>query len=487
MHYTLLHSDGIVILGYFGFVLAVGLSSFQRQAHSGTDYFLAGRNLGWLSIGASMVAADVICCHVVGVIGSSGPRLPIVLESASVIALVALGWWLGPKLVSDRPSTITELFAKRYNERLRNFISGSYILVYLLIRISLVLFFASLLIQIFSPSDVNVTIAAIILIAGVYSIVGGFTAVVNTQVFQTAVMFLGLFLILLNPSWSMAIKGIASGSSLAVAGQGLNGEGSSWPAMIVGIPLFIAWLWLADQYTLQRVLGARSARDVKSGALIAIGVKVLIIIPLLWLAFSSDVESQTTTVPLQSPQLFRGIALVVIFSGVMASLSGLYNSTASLFTFDFYKRRNPSASEHKLVLVARLSTTTAVLVSMLWMPLVTAVNWSGVNCLQSLLVYFAAAIMAVYTSIFLWKNSTVLGMGSALLTGAILGCVKILAGTLATPDLIQNKLLWWLLRSSCLDFAALIFVTSLIVLVGVSLAVPSSASNVAPAPVERDL
>lgn len=487
MHYTLLHTDGVIILAYFAIVLAIGLSSAQRQAGDCAKYFLAGRNLGWLTIGTSIVAADVLCGRLIGFSGSYGGALIIDMEIAGVIGLVILGWWLGPKLANDKTYTVTGFLTRTYNGGARTFISGSYIVIYLLIRLSLLLFLGSFLIQMFSSSDIDVTMVAIILIAGLYSIVGGYSAVVSTQVFQTVVMLTGSAILIFSPSGSASIQNFRSIDDHFMTGaQSLQSAGIPWLAMIVAVPVLALWLWLSDQYMVQHILAARTQKDIKMGATLAAIIKALVFIPILiWVLVPPD-GSRSVMATNQVPGMFRGIVLILVFSAMMASLSGLFNSTSALFTLDFYRRRNPFASEQKLVLVGRLSTTAAVLISVLWMPLITIIDWQSVNSLQSLLIYFAATVMAVFLSRLIWKRATGLATGSTLLVAGILSCLKILSRRLVNPQFIHNKILEWLLQTSYLDFAVLIFFVSVVVIVCVSLVAPSPDPQVASPQVERN-
>ena len=164
---------------------------------------------------------------------------------------------------------------------------------------------------------------------------------------------------------------------------------------------------------------------------------------------------------------------------MMASLAGLYNSVSALFTLDLYKRKHPSANERQLVLVGRLSTTAAVLVAILWMPLMAVVDWQRSGSLQSLLAFFAAAIMGVFLSGAVWKRTTTLAAASALIFGTILGFARILGGYLVNSEVIENQFLIWLLHTNYLNFAALIFVFSVMTLIGVSLVVPNHDSTIA--------
>jgi SSS family solute:Na+ symporter len=479
MHQSLAHIDGIMIFVYFSAVLAIGLSSSWKQDGDSTMYFLSGRGMGWFSIGTSLIAADILCGHLVGLSGIFGRALAIDMELMGIVGLVLLGWWVGPKFLKNKSITVTDFLTRRYSESAGTYVSAFYIIIYLLTRLSLVLFMGAFLIQLFSHSDESVTIMAIILIAGLYSIVGGFSAVVRTQSFQAVVMLFGLAAFFLGTAGTAATKSVSSIISDPVIGASVNLDaGIPWIALMVGIPLMAFWLWLTDQYMMQHVFGARSRKDLKKGTILTAIVKGLIFVPILIWVSTSPVEIMTSPSTIQLPPLYRGVVLISIFSAMMASLAGLYNSVSALFTMDMYKRKHPSASERQLVLVGRLSTTAAVLVAALWMPLMAIVDWQRSSSLQSLLAFFAATVMGVFLSGVVWKRTTALGAASALVFGTFLGCLRILGGYLVNSEVIDNQFLIWLLHTNYLNFAALIFVFSVLTLIGVSLVVPSHGSNI---------
>ena len=475
MYPSLAHIDGITIFVYFSAVLAIGLSSSWRHEGDSTMYFLSGRGMGWLSIGVSLIAADIFCGHLIGLSGVFGRALAIDMELMGIVGLVLLGWWVGPKFVKNKSVTITNFLTRRYSENAGTYVSAFYIIIYLLTRLSLVLFMGAFLIQLFSHSDESVTIMAIVLIAGLYSIVGGFSAVVKTQAFQAVVMLLGLAAFFLGASSAAATKSVNSAISDPVIGA----TSVPWVALTVGIPLIAFWLWLTDQYMVQHVFASRSQSDLKKGTTLTAIVKGLVFIPILIWVSASPVELMSSSTSIQLPPPYRGVVLISIFSAMMASLAGLYNSVSALFTLDLYKRKHPSANERQLVLVGRLSTTAAVLVAILWMPLMAVVDWQRSGSLQSLLAFFAAAIMGVFLSGAVWKRTTTLAAASALIFGTIIGFARILGGYLVNSEVIENQFLIWLLHTNYLNFAALIFVFSVMTLIGVSLVVPNHDSTIA--------
>ena len=484
IHQTLPQIDGIIILAYFSAVLAVGLSSSRRKDGDSAMYFLSGRDLGWFSIGASFIAADTLCGHIVGISGPFSGVLAIDMELVGIVGLTLLGWWFGPEFIKRKIFTITDLLDRRYREKAGAYVSASYIVIYLLTRLSLVLFMGAFLIRQFSNSDVYVTIAAIVLIAGLYSIVGGFSAVVNTQVFQAVIILAGLGALFLG----FADSASAARTTISVSESAFvqPNVGFPWIAFLIGIPLIVFWLLFTDQYMLQHVFGARSQRDLEKGTLLVIVVKVLAVGGLLVWIFLMPSEVRSLSSGMSLSPFYRGLVLIGIFSAMMSSLSGLFNSTSALFTLDLYKRKHPDDSERKLVLVGRLSTTAAVVLSLLWMPLLSIFDWQGSSSLQSLLAYFAAIVAAVFISGMLWKRATPLAVACALVVGTAVGTVRLVAEHFVNPDLIKNDVILWLVQTHYLNFASIVFVICIFVIVGVSLVVPSRGTGAAISQVQRN-
>ncbi len=61
--------DIALLFLYFGIVLGIGFY-FSRKEKNSTDYFLAGRNVGWIAIGASLFASNISSEHFIGLVGS---------------------------------------------------------------------------------------------------------------------------------------------------------------------------------------------------------------------------------------------------------------------------------------------------------------------------------------------------------------------------------------------------------------------------------
>ncbi len=469
--------SGIAILAYFFAILLIGLTASRNADGDTSMYFLSGRKLGWFSIGVSLVAADALCGHVMGVKGPFADAMAIDLELMGILGLAFLGWGTGAAFGFVNSFTTNDSLQRMYGGRVGTFVSLLFISTYLLVRLSLVLLLGSFLVGYFSNWDVNAAIAVTVLISGIYSITGGFSAVVNTQIVQAVFMFLGLAALIVGILGApLALQTEALGTkSVFVSGiQGANHF--PWLAIVIGVPVVAFWLWLTDQYVLQHVFSARSKRDLRKGITFVAVAKGAAVGALVVLLFRTPMGSYVGTARFFLPSFLRVVVLIGIFSAIMSSLSGLFNSTSALFTMDIYRRRKPKAEERKLVLVGRLSTTVVVLISLLWMPLVALIGWQGARPLQSLLACFAAVVASVFLTGVFWKRATPVAAIIAIFVGIASAAFRVILDKILNPIRIQNGILLWLLRTHYLNFAAIDFILCILVIVTVSYFAPSVSS-----------
>ena len=477
VHAIVLQIDRIAVVVYFFAILVIGLSASKDADGDTMRYFLSGRNLGWSSIAVSLIAADALCGHVVGVKGPFAVAMAIDLEVMGILGLVFLGWRAGEAFVSQSSFTTNDSLDRIYGGKVSVYVSLLFIATYLIVRLSLVLLLGAFLVRYFSDWNVGAAIAAAVLISGIYSITGGFAAVVSTQIVQAVFMlmaFAALIVgVILLPSFTHAQ---VSGSGPAVITAVQSHSAFPWLAVVIGIPVVALWLWLTDQYVLQHVFSARSRRDMRKGITYVAIAKGLAAGTLLLVFLGAPGELNGVHAQLTLPSFLKVIVLIGVLSAIMSALSGLFSSTSTLFTMDIYRRKKPHAEERKLVLVGRLSTMVVVLLSLLWMPILTMIGWEGADPLQSLLSCFAAVVVAVFMAGIFWKRATSLAAIIAVVVGIATGAFRVVFELIAGSLQIRNGIVLWLLNTQYLNFAAIDFFVCLLVFVIGSLLLPSHTS-----------
>ncbi len=190
--YTILsNADWTIVIIYFAIVLAIG--GYFHKGRNSIEYFLAGRNVGWFAIGASIFATNISSEHFIGLTGfgaKSGLAVGNYELLASLIVLI-LGWVFVPFYLKSGIFTLPEFLEKRYNRASRNYLTTISIIVYVLTKISVVLFAGGLLLNKILGWDIVTSSVVLVLITGLYSIIGGLRAVIYTELLQTIVIIGG--------------------------------------------------------------------------------------------------------------------------------------------------------------------------------------------------------------------------------------------------------------------------------------------------------
>jgi SSS family solute:Na+ symporter len=178
-------------------------------------------------------------------------------------------------------------------------------------------------------------------------------------------------------------------------------------------PIIGLWYWCTDQYIVQRVLSARNLKQARRGTIFAAYLKLApvfiflfpgMIAVALWKqgapGFESIGDHPQGAFPVLVSNLLpiglRGLVLAGMLSALMSALASLFNSTATLFTVDFYKRLRPLSSEGHLVTVGRLATCAVVVIGMAWIPILQDLGkgqlYTYLQLVQSLLAPSIAAV-----------------------------------------------------------------------------------------------
>jgi len=184
--------DGIIILLYFLLVMGIGIY-FSRKNKNSTEYFLAGRNVGWVAIGASLFASNISSEHFIGLAGSgasSGLAVGHFEWLASLIVLL-LGWVFVPFYLKSGIFTMPEFLERRFNHSSRMYLTSVSIIAYILTKISVTLFAGGLLLHTILGWDMITSAVVLVIVTGLYTIAGGLTAVIYTEVMQTVVLIGG--------------------------------------------------------------------------------------------------------------------------------------------------------------------------------------------------------------------------------------------------------------------------------------------------------
>jgi SSS family solute:Na+ symporter len=483
--------DVFVIALYFTVVIFISLYFVREQKETPRQFFLSDRDLGWIVIGASLFAANISSEHFIAFIGYGASQgLAIAnFELITVIPLILLGWWIAPLFLKANIFTVPEFFGKRFNKVVQLYLSGVTLSFYLLVKVSISLFAGGLLLKSIFDWDIYTSVIVILIITGIYTIVGGLSAVIYTSALQAMIVFLGIII--------LAIFGLSEIGGFSTLQQNLPANYFSmfrplsdpdfpWSGIVLGAPILGIWYWCTDQYIVQRILCAKSFCAARSGTILAGFLKILPVFFLVLLGLITGVifpgvkGEQALSSLLYSnflPVGFKGIVLIGILAALMSSLSGTFISSSTLFTMDFYRFFQPHSSDKKLVLVGRLATIVIVLMTILWIPLIKIFRLDLYRYILILHAYFGPPIAAVFILGIFWKRMNNKSAIWTLMTGGFLGISKIVIAWIDLGQILNHPVLIWLISLNDLHFAIYLFLFSLTMAISISLFSKSKISS----------
>lgn len=472
--------DFFVIVIYFLIILGVGIYH-ARKATDSTSYFLAGRNVGWLAIGASLFASNISSEHFIGLAGTGSSSGLAVghFEWLAAFIVLFLGWVFVPFYLKSGVFTMPEFLERRYGKASRMYLTSVSIIAYVITKISVTLFAGGLLLNKILGWDMMTSAIVLIIVTGVYTIAGGLSAVIYTEAIQTIILIGGaVTLTVLGLDEVGGFSGLQAKLPVDFFSmfKAMDHPDFPWTGILFGAPILGIWYWCTDQFIVQRVLSAKNINHARSGAIFAGFLKILpvfiLVLPGLISAAlfgtTGDEAYPTMVTSYLLPTGIKGIVIASLLAALMSSLASVFNSTSTLFTIDFYKNFRPDSSEVELVLVGRLATTVMVVLGVLAVPLITMLSSQLFVYLQSVQAYISPPIAAVFILGIFWQRANAAGAISALGVGAVLGTVRFVTEILVKGGSNLGAFQWFA-TMNFLHFAVFLFVVSVLVLVGVSL------------------
>ena len=483
--------DWTIICIYFLILLGIVLSASRRQKTT-TDYFLAGRNVGFFAIGASIFASNIGSEHIVGLAGQGASTgLAMAHYELHAWIVVLLAWVFVPFYYQSKVFTMPEFLEKRFGKEPRWILSIVSLTAYVLTKVSVTVYAGALVFQTLLPDTFGspqnafwVGAITTVTLTGLYTVAGGLRAVLYTDLLQTIILLIGSTAItyfgLIELGGFNELRVFASENVAQYAlWRPLSDPDFPWLGILIASPIVGIWYWCTDQYIVQRTLAAKDLKTARRGALLGAFFKIwpvmIFLVPGLIgaalnakgiLEISIDTNGKIigdqvfpTMVATLLPEGLRGLVVAGIIAALMSSLSSLFNSTATLFTLDIYKKIKPKVSEQKLVLIGRMATLVVVVFGLLWIPIMPMISKGGLyQYLQSVQGYLAPPITAVFLlGLF---NSRINNKGATwgLSLGFFAGMLKLLIQAFFGKEKIANpELLAYIGDINFLYFSGILF------------------------------
>ncbi|XP_003419232.2 solute carrier family 5 member 4 [Loxodonta africana] len=520
-------ADISVIVIYFVVVMVVGLWAMLKTNRSTIGgFFLAGRDMTWCPMGASLFASNIGSGHFVGLAGTGAASGIAVaaFEWNAALLLPALGWIFVPIYIKAGVMTMPEYLRKRFGgKRLQIYLSILTVLICVILRISSDILSGAIFIKLALGLDLYVAIIALLAITAVYTITGGLASVIYTDTLQTIVMLIGSFILMgfafaevggyesFTEKYMNAIPSVVEGDNLTVSSTCYTPGPDSfhifqdavtgnipWPGTILGMTILASWYWCTDQVIVQRCLSGKNMSHVKAACVVCGYLKLLPLFLMVMPGMISRIlytDKVACVIPSECmkhcdteigctnyayptlvlelmPNGLRGLMLSVMLASLMSSLTSIFNSASTLFTMDLYTKIRKQASEKELLIAGRLFIILLIIISIVWVPLVqVAQNGQLFHYIESVSSYLGPPIAAVFLLAIFCKRVNEQGAFWGLIVGLVIGLIRMIAefayGTgscIAASDCPE-----FICGVHYLYFAIILFFVSILIILGVSL------------------
>ncbi len=434
--------DWVVIAFYFLILLGVAWWVIRQKQKNTEDYFLAGRNMGWFIVGASIFASNIGSEHVVGLAGNgAGDKMPLLIYELHAWIVLMLGWVFLPFYARSGVFTMPEFLEKRFDARSRWVLSVVSLIAYILTKVSVTIYAGGVVVSALLGIPFWIGAVATVVLTGLYTVLGGMRAVVYTETIQAIVLVIGAGVLTV-----MGLDAVGGWSELktTVGVDYFNMWRPNSDPDFPWLPLFLTstivgiWYWCTDQVIVQRVLTAKNIKEGRRGSIFGALLKLmpifLFLIPgvvALGLKMQGklDWDSPDEAFPVLMSNLLpsglRGLVAAGLLAALMSSLASVFNSCSTLFTLDIYKKIKPEKPEEELVKTGRIATFFVVGLGLLWIPVITQLSDGLYEYLQNVQAYISPPITAVFLLGIFYKRINANGAIATLVGGLIIGFTKL--------------------------------------------------------------
>jgi SSS family solute:Na+ symporter len=500
-------ADYIVFFVYFIAITAYGYYVYQKKRSrniSSKDFFLAEGSLTWWAIGASLIASNISAEHFIGMSGS-GFALGLAIatyEWMAAATLIIVAIFIIPVYLKNKIFTMPQFLAKRYNDSVSTVMAVFWLLVYVFVNLTSIIYLGSLAISSISNISFEWCIVGLSIFSMIVTL-GGMKVIGYTDVVQVLVLIIG-GLVTTYLALSLLSNEYGFGDDIFAGLSVLRKEAPTHFHMIFsptdkyykelpGLSVLVGGMlinnlayWGCNQYIVQRALGA-DLNTARKGILFAAFLKLLVpviaVLPGIVMyvlhnkgLFQSEMSSGGVLKPDHAyptlmnllPPGLKGVAFAALTAAIVASLAGKANSISTIFSLDIYKKFfNKEASDRKMVMVGRWAVAISMTIAAIVTPALKSLD-QAYQFIQEYVGFISPGVLAIFLLGFYWKRTTAAAaMAGALVTIPLSTVLKFLPVWTngAFPDY------------PFLDRMAIDFVVIVLLMVGMSLSKPQTLAN----------
>ncbi len=454
--------DYIIFGAYIA--LLIGLGLFLSRNRNGkeknaNDYFLAGNTLTWWAVGASLIAANISAEQFIGMSGS-GYKIGLCVAAYELMAaatLILVAKFLLPVMIERKIFTIPQFLRERYNNGVGLAFSIFWLLLYVFVNLTSVAWLGALAVEQIlgiGPEYRMHIIVVLFVIAGVYSIYGGLSAVAWTDVMQVAFLVGGGLVTAYFALEAVSGEGHGAWEGFRIVFDKLKSLPNDTHFNLIvdrakspdsfkdlpGIAAIVGGLWISNlgywgfnQYIIQKGLAAKSLKEAKKGLIFAGFLKILIpfivVLPGIcayamfnypesipglqhgYFDVHGSINVSDDAYPWMirnfTPTGIKGLSFAALAAAIISSLASMFNSTSTIFTMDIYKQYiNRNASERRLVSVGRITALAALIIAAIAVkPLLGGLD-QAFQYIQEYAGFIYPGICIVFGLGLLWKRAS---------------------------------------------------------------------------------
>ena len=457
--------DWLVIAAFAALMIGIVWWVSRQKQENSDDYFLGGKDATWIAIGASIFASNIGSEHLIGLAGAGASSgMAMAHWEIQGWMILILGWVFVPFYTRSMVLTMPEFLERRYNTQSRTLLSFISLISYVMTKVAVTVYAGGLVFQqVFGIKELWgidffwISAIGLVLITAVYTIVGGMKSVLYTSVLQTPILLLGSLIILVLGlkelgGWDEMMRLCdvtpsyegATGTMIHLMRDNSDPQ-YPWLGALIGSAIIGFWYWCTDQFIVQRVLSGKNETEARRGTIFgayltlrpvflflipgmiafALHQKTGSFLPMLANGAHNADAAFPTLVAKLLPAGVKGLVVCGILAALMSSLASLFNSSAMLFTIDFYKRFKPETPEKKLVVIGQIATVVIVVLGILWIPVMRSVGDVLYTYLQDVQSVLAPGIAAAFLLGIAWKRTSALGGMWGLISGMVVGLTRL--------------------------------------------------------------
>jgi SSS family solute:Na+ symporter len=437
----------LTVVAIYAIVLMV-LAQWVSREKAGhekntSDYFLAGRNLPWWAIGASLIAANISAEQIIGMSGSAfvmGIAIGA-YEWMAAITLIIVAKWLLPVFLKHKIYTMPQFLEQRFDHRVRNLMAVFWLGIYVFVNLTSILWLGALAVTTVTGLDLVWGLIGLGAFATAYSIYGGLKAVALTDIIQVVLLILGGILIAV-----ISLNAVADGQGMTAGFKILMErvpghfdliftKDSPHYMDLPGLSVLLGGMWVMNlsywgfnQYIIQRALAAKSTQEAQKGLAFAAFLKMLmpIIIVLPGVAavvLAPDLDSPDKAYPTVLnllPPGILGLVFAALIAAIVSSLASMMNSISTIFTMDLYRHfGSDEKSEKQLVTVGRIVSVGAMIIALIVAKPLLGNFKQAFQYIQEFTGFFTPGVCALFLLGFFWKRTTANGALATAIGSAV--------------------------------------------------------------------